>query len=97
MVLGENRPGFKGITGRDHHPFAFSLWMAGGGIKPGLTYGKTDDFGYNIVENPVHVHDFHATMLHCLGMNHEKLTYRFEGRDYRLTDIAGNVVEDILA
>ncbi len=87
----------KDSFGRDHHPRAFSLWMAGGGIKAGLTYGKTDDYAYNIVENPVHVHDFHATMLHCLGIDHEKLTYRFEGRDYRLTDIAGNVVRDILA
>ncbi len=87
----------KDSFGRDHHPRAFSLWMAGGGIKSGFTYGKTDDFAYNIVENPVHVHDFHATMLHCLGIQHEKLTYRFEGRDYRLTDIAGNVVRDILA
>ena len=71
--------------------------MAGGGIKPGITYGATDDYGYNIIENPVHVHDFHATMLHCLGINHEQLIYRFEGRDYRLTDIAGNVVKPILA
>ena len=71
--------------------------MAGGGIKPGITYGATDDYGYNIIENPVHVHDFHATMLHCLGIDHEKLTYRFEGRDFRLTDIAGNVVKDLLA
>jgi hypothetical protein len=87
----------KDSFGRDHHPRCFSLWMAGGGIKSGLTYGKTDDFAYNIVENPVHVHDFHATMLHCLGIDHEKLTYRFEGRDYRLTDIAGKVVKDLLA
>jgi hypothetical protein len=87
----------KTSFGRDHHPRCFSLWMAGGGIKPGITYGKTDDFAYNVVENGVHVHDFHATMLHCLGINHEKLTYRFEGRDYRLTDIAGQVVNDILA
>lgn len=87
----------KESFGRDHHPRCFSLWMAGGGIKPGITYGTTDDFAYNIVENPVHVHDFHATMLHCLGVNHEKLTYRFEGRDYRLTDVAGQVVKGILA
>lgn len=87
----------KNSFGRDHHPRCFSLWMAGGGIKPGVTYGTTDDFAYNIVENPVHVHDFHATMLHCLGINHEKLTYRFEGRDYRLTDVAGQVVRGILA
>jgi hypothetical protein len=87
----------KDSFGRDHHPRCFSIWMAGGGIKPGITYGTTDDYAYNIVENPVHVHDFHATMLHCLGVNHEKLTYRFEGRDYRLTDVSGQVVEDLLA
>src|SRR5438477_1146560 len=87
----------KDSFGRDHHPRCFSIWMAGGGIKRGLTLGKTDDFGYNIVEDPVHVHDFHATMLHCLGIDHTKLTYRFEGRDYRLTDVAGNVVEKLLA
>lgn len=82
--------------GRDHHPRCFSIWMAGGGIKPGLTYGQTDDYCYNITENPVHVHDFHATILHCLGINHERLTYRFQGRDYRLTDVHGTVVKDIL-
>src|SRR3954471_23378380 len=86
----------KDSFGRDHHPRCFSIWMAGGGIKGGLTLGKTDDFAYNIVEDPVHVHDFHATMLHCLGVDHTKLTYRFEGRDYRLTDVAGNVVEKLL-
>ena len=83
--------------GRDHHPRCFSIWMAGGGIKPGMSYGQTDDFCYNIAENPVHVHDFHATLLHCLGINHEKLTYRFQGRDYRLTDVHGEVVHDILS
>jgi hypothetical protein len=87
----------KDSFGRDHHPRCFSLWMAGGGIKGGLTYGATDDFAYNITENPVHVHDFHATMLHLLGIDHTKLTHRFEGRDYRLTDIAGEVVKGILA
>lgn len=87
----------KDSFGRDHHPRCFSIWMAGGGIRPGLTYGATDDFGYNITENPVHVHDFHATMMHLLGVDHLKLTYRFEGRDYRLTDIAGNVVNGILS
>jgi len=70
--------------------------MAGGGIKRGQTLGQTDDFAYNIAEDPVHVHDFHATMLRCLGIDHTKLTYRFEGRDYRLTDVAGNVVEKLL-
>ena len=87
----------KDSFGRDHHPRCFSLWMAGGGIKGGVTYGATDDFAYNITENPVHVHDFHATMLHLLGINHTKLTHRFEGRDYRLTDVAGEVVKGILA
>ena len=87
----------KDSFGRDHHPRCFSIWMAGGGIKPGLTYGATDDFAYNITENPVHVHDFHATMMHLLGIEHTKLTYRFEGRDYRLTDVAGEVVKNILA
>ncbi len=83
--------------GRDHHPRCFSIWMAGGGIKPGISYGQTDDYCYNIAENPVHVHDFHATILHCLGINHERLTHRFQGRDYRLTDVHGNVVKGILA
>ena len=82
--------------GRDHHPRCFSIWMAGGGVKPGVSYGQTDDFCYNVTENPVHVHDFHATLLHCLGINHEELTYRFQGRDYRLTDVHGRVVSDIL-
>jgi hypothetical protein len=82
--------------GRDHHPRCFSIWMAGGGVKPGIEYGKTDDFCYNVEENPVHVHDFHATILHCLGIDHERLTHRFQGRDYRLTDVHGNVVHDIL-
>ena len=82
--------------GRDHHPRCFSIWMAGGGIQGGLTYGKTDDFCYNVAENGVHVHDFHATILHLMGINHERLTYRFQGRDYRLTDVHGQVVEGIL-
>ncbi len=83
--------------GRDHHPRCFSIWMAGGGIKPGISYGSTDDYCYNITENPVHVHDFHATLLHCLGINHERLTYRFKGRDYRLTDVHGRLVKGILS
>jgi hypothetical protein len=82
--------------GRDHHPRCFSIWMAGGGIKPGLTYGTTDDFGFNVVENPVPVHDLHATILHCLGIDHERLTYKFQGRYYRLTDVHGRVVQDLL-
>ncbi len=82
--------------GRDHHPRCFSMWMAGGGIKPGIVYGETDDFGYNIVENPVHVHDFQATLLHLLGIDHERLTYKYQGRRFRLTDVEGHVVKDIL-
>jgi len=83
--------------GRDHHGKAFSLWMAGGGVKPGIRYGRTDDFSFNVVENPVHVHDLQATILHSLGIDHERLTYRFQGRQYRLTDVHGRVVHDILA
>lgn len=83
--------------GRDHHPRCFSIWMAGGGIKPGMVYGETDEFGYNIIKDPVHVHDFQATVLNLLGLNHEKLTYKFQGRRYRLTDLYGNVVKNIIA
>jgi uncharacterized protein (DUF1501 family) len=83
--------------GRDHHPRCFTMWLAGGGVKPGLTYGATDEFGYNVVENPVHVHDMQATLLYLLGIDHERLTYRFQGRYYRLTDVHGRVVTDILA
>lgn len=82
--------------GRDHHPRCFSIWMAGGGVKGGMIYGKTDDFSYNIAENPVSVHDLHATILHLLGINHKKLTYKFQGRHYRLTDVHGKVVKPIL-
>ncbi|MGN6133884.1 MAG: DUF1501 domain-containing protein, partial [Aureliella sp.] len=91
---GEIKPG---SFGRDHHPRCFTVWMAGGGIKPGYIHGETDEFGYNITSDGVHVHDLHATLLHLLGVNHLKLTYRHEGRDYRLTDVAGNVVHDLLA
>jgi len=83
--------------GRDHHPRCFTLWLAGGGIAPGITYGKTDDYSYNIVENPVEVHDLHATMLKLLGFDHEKLVYRYQGRDFRLTDVFGRVVPELLA
>jgi len=83
--------------GRDHHPRCFSLWMAGGGIKGGITHGETDDFSYNIASDPVEVHDIHATMLHCLGVEHTKLTYRFQGRHYRLTDVHGQVVRALLS
>ena len=86
-----------GNFGRDHHPRCFSAWLAGGGIKPGISYGATDDYCYNVAENPVHVHDLQATLLHCLGVNHERLTHRFQGRDYRLTDVHGKVVKGILA
>ena len=86
-----------GNFGRDHHPRCFSLWMAGGGIKQGLVYGKTDDFGYNVAENPVPVHDWHATILHLMGVDHTKMTYRSQGRDFRLTDVAGEVVQPLLA
>ena len=83
--------------GRDHHPHGFTMWMAGGGVKPGISYGETDDFSYNIVKDPVHVHDLHATMLHLLGIDHTKLTYQFQGRDFRLTDVRGRVVDGVLA
>jgi hypothetical protein len=83
--------------GRDHHPRCFSTWLAGGGVKGGMTYGETDDFSYNVVDRPVHVHDLNATILHCLGIDHERLTYRFQGRDFRLTDVEGLVVRDLLA
>jgi hypothetical protein len=82
--------------GRDHHPRCFTVWLAGGGIKAGLTHGATDDFCYNLTQDPVHVHDLHATILHCLGIEHTRLTYRFQGRDYRLTDVFGNVVKQVL-
>ncbi len=83
--------------GRDHHPQAYSMWLAGGGIRAGMTYGRTDELGFNIVENPVHVHDLQATVLHQLGLDHERLTYRYAGRDFRLTDVHGKVVTDIMA
>lgn len=96
--MGEVRRGVTaGKEGRDHHPNAFSLWMAGGGVKRGCVHGTTDDFGYNIIDKPVHVHDLQATILHLLGIDHERLTYRHAGRDYRLTDVAGKVVKEILA
>jgi hypothetical protein len=83
--------------GRDHHPRCFSAWMAGGGVKAGLVYGATDDFSYNVVEHPVHVHDFHATLLHLLGIDHERLTYLYQGRRFRLTDVHGQVVKELIA
>jgi len=86
-----------GDDGRDHHPNAFTMWLAGGGIKPGLTLGKTDDFGFNVTEDRVHVHDLHATLLHLLGFDHTKLTYRFQGRNFRLTDVQGEIKGKLLA
>ena len=94
--MNEARDGSK-FLGRDHHARAFTMWLAGGGIKPGVTVGKTDDVGYNVVEDAVSVHDLQATMLHVLGLDHTKLTYRFQGRDFRLTDVEGNVVTKLLA
>ena len=95
--LGENRPGFKDVSGRDHHPFGFTIWAAGGGMKGGTVLGKTDEFGWNVVEDAVHVNDLHATVLHLFGLDHLKLTYRFQGRDFRLTDVGGKVVTKLLA
>lgn len=90
-------PFAQGANGRDHNPFAFSMWLAGGGIKGGLVYGKTDDYGYKAVENKAEVHDLHATILHCLGMDHKRLTYYYAGRNVRLTDVKGEVLHEILA
>ncbi|HZK81741.1 MAG TPA: DUF1501 domain-containing protein [Humisphaera sp.] len=87
----------KDLKGREHHNHAFSTWMAGGGVKGGIAYGQSDDIGAYIADRGVHVHDLHATMLHLLGLNLERLTYRFSGRDYRLTDVAGRVVNGIIA
>lgn len=94
---GIDGDGRKTDPGRDHHKDAYTLWLAGGGIKPGITFGKTDELGFNVAENPVHVHDLNATVLHLLGMDHERLTFRYQGRDYRLTDIHGEIVHGILA
>ena len=91
---GKLRPG---NFGRDHHPRCFSLWMAGGGIKSGMTYGATDEFGYNVVEKPVHIHDLQATILHQLGIDHERLTFKYQGRQFRLTDVHGHVLHDVIA
>jgi uncharacterized protein (DUF1501 family) len=86
-----------GNDGRDHHPNAFSYWMAGGGIRPGLTLGESDEFGFNVVQDRVHVHDLHATLLHLLGFDHTRLTYHFQGRDFRLTDVHGELVKKLIA
>jgi hypothetical protein len=95
MEVGSN--GGSTANGRDHNPFGFTMWLAGGGIKGGIAHGKTDDFGFKAVENPVHVHDLHATILHLLGIDHTKLTYRYSGRDFRLTDVSGNVLHELIA
>jgi hypothetical protein len=92
--MGETRN--NKVGGRDHHIDAFTMWAAGGGFRPGAVYGKTDDFGYEVVDEKVHVHDLHATILHQLGFDHERLTHRFQGRDFRLTDVHGHVVKDVL-
>jgi hypothetical protein len=83
--------------GRDHHPRCFSVWLAGGGIKSGFSFGQTDDHSYNVVQDPVHVHDLQATILHCLGIDHTRLTFKFQGRHYRLTDVHGQLVKPLLA
>jgi hypothetical protein len=97
MAQGTNGSGEKTKAGRDHHKEAFTVWMAGGGTKPGHVHGRTDDLGYGIADSPVHVHDFNATLLHLLGMDHERLTYRFQGRKFRLTDVHGHVVKNVIA
>lgn len=93
----ETNPALGRSLGRDHHPQAFTMWLAGGGIKPGKTLGATDEFGFHVTESPVHIHDLQATLLHCLGLDHERLTYHHAGRDFRLTDVHGELVHDILA
>ena len=95
--MGETNAGLGRNAGRDHHPSAYTIWLAGGGIKPGITFGKTDDLGFNAIEDPVHIHDLQATLLHLLGLDHERLTYRYAGRDFRLTDIEGQVIKGLLA
>jgi uncharacterized protein (DUF1501 family) len=89
--------GGQAKKGRDHNPFGFTMWLAGGAVKGGTIYGATDEFGFKAVEKPVHVHDIHATILHLLGIDHLKLTYRYSGRDFRLTDVHGNVIHDVIA
>lgn len=90
-------PTAQGTDGRDHNPHGFTMWMAGGGVKSGMAYGATDEYGYYAVENKMHVHDLHATILHIMGLDHERVTFRYAGRDFRLTDVAGVVAKDILA
>jgi hypothetical protein len=95
-VYSQGQP-VRAKLGRDHHGRCFSMWMAGGGIRGGITYGETDDYSYNVANDPVHIHDLNATILHCLGIDHLRLTYRYQGRDFRITDVGGNVVQDLLA
>ena len=97
MAQTDSGTGATTKPGRDHHKEAFTMWLAGGGVKRGISYGKTDDLGYNVIENPLHVHDLNATVLHLLGMNHERLTHRYQGRDFRLTDVHGKVATGLLA
>ncbi|NND97276.1 MAG: DUF1501 domain-containing protein, partial [Pirellulaceae bacterium] len=97
FAQGANGAGESTKAGRDHHKDAFTTWVAGGGVKGGFSYGQSDDIGYKIAENPVHVHDFNATLLHLMGINHERLTFRYQGRQYRLTDVEGHVVKEIIA
>lgn len=97
MAQGMNSLGKDASIGRDHHKDAFTVWIAGGGVRGGMSYGQTDELGYSIAENPVHVHDFNATLLHLMGIHHERLTYRYQGRQFRLTDVHGNVVHDVIA
>jgi Protein of unknown function (DUF1501) len=95
--MGSGFMGGQTHNGRNHNPHGFTMWLAGGGVKGGMTYGATDDFGWKAVDKPVHVHDIHATILYLLEIDHAKLTYRHSGRDFRLTDVAGNVIHDIIA
>jgi uncharacterized protein (DUF1501 family) len=94
--MNEERDGSK-FLGRDHHPHCFTMWLCGGGVRPGLAFGATDPLGYHVAERPCHVHDLQATLLHLLGFDHERLVYRFQGRDYRLTDVHGRVIDELLA
>src|SRR5213075_947314 len=97
LAQGADGDGTSTKPGRDHHKDAFTMWMAGGGVKPGVSYGQTDEFGFNVAENPVHVHDLNATVLRLLGLDHERLTFQYQGRNFRLTDVHGNIVKPLLA